>query len=300
VTTGVISAKGRAIGISNVSFENFLQTDAAINFGNSGGPLINLQGEVIGIATAINAGAENIGFAVPVNTLKEVLPQLRDKGKVSRGFLGIGIANLSYEQAQAWGLPGTDGALVQSVEEGKPAGKAGVQHGDVVLSVDGRKVKTTRDLIDYVSSRGPSSTVTLGIWRDGKTLDLKVRLEERPSDDEQVADADEPDDAEKGMEWLGMSYQSLSDNLRQSLGVPDTLTGGVIVTSVAPTSPLYEQRVRRNTVITEVNGRPVKTVDQFEKEVKSAKSKSYVRLYARQLGAQGQISPPFFAVVQVP
>lgn len=299
VTTGVISAKGRAIGISNISFENFLQTDAAINFGNSGGPLINLQGEVIGIATAINAGAENIGFAVPVNTLKEVLPQLRDKGKVSRGFLGIGIGNLSYEQAQAFGLAGTDGALVQSVEEGKPAGKAGVQHGDVVLTVDGRKVKTTRDLIDYVSSRGPNSTVTLGIWRDGKNLDLKVKLEERPSDDEQVADDDKPDDAEKGIEWLGMSYQGLGDNLRQSLGVPDNVSG-VIVTNVTPSSPLYEQRVRRNTVITEVNGRPVTTVEQFEKEVKSAKSKSYLRLYSRQLGAQGQVGPPFFAVVQVP
>src|SRR3954452_6597206 len=104
VTTGVISAKGRSTGISDGSFENFIQTDAAINFGNSGGPLINMQGQVVAIATAINYGAENIGFAVPVNTLKEVLPQLREKGKVSRGYLGIGIRNLDYNQAQAFGL----------------------------------------------------------------------------------------------------------------------------------------------------------------------------------------------------
>ena len=112
VTTGVVSAKGRSIGISDVSFENFIQTDAAINFGNSGGPLVNMQGQVVGIATAINCGAENIGFAVPVNTLKEILPQLREKGKVSRGYLGIQISNLDYEPAQAFGLESTEGALV--------------------------------------------------------------------------------------------------------------------------------------------------------------------------------------------
>ncbi len=133
VTTGVVSAKGRSIGISDASFENFIQTDAAINFGNSGGPLINMQGQVVGIATAINFGAENIGFAVPINTLKEILPQLREKGKVSRGYLGIGIRNLDYNQAQAWGLPNTDGALVQSVEPDTPAADAGVQHGDVIV-----------------------------------------------------------------------------------------------------------------------------------------------------------------------
>ena len=131
VTTGVISAKGRSIGISDASFENFIQTDAAINFGNSGGPLLNMQGQVVGIATAINWGAENIGFAVPVNTLKEVLPQLREKGKVSRGYLGLGVRNLDYTQAQAWGLKDTAGALVQTVENG-PAKDAGVEHGDVI------------------------------------------------------------------------------------------------------------------------------------------------------------------------
>src|SRR5688500_272991 len=112
VTTGVISAKGRSLGINDISFENFIQTDAAINFGNSGGPLVNMQGEVVGIATAINWGAENIGFAVPVNTLKEILPQLREKGKVSRGYLGIEIGNLGYESAQAFGLDKPEGALV--------------------------------------------------------------------------------------------------------------------------------------------------------------------------------------------
>ncbi len=182
VTTGVVSAKGRSIGISgDASFENFIQTDAAINFGNSGGPLINMQGQVVAIATAINYGAENIGFAVPVSTLKEILPQLREKGRVSRGYLGLGVRNLDYTQAQAWGLPGTDGALVQSVENNAPAKDAGIQHGDVILSVDGRKVKQTRDLINYVSAKGPNATVKLDVWRDGKTVQKQVKLRERPA-----------------------------------------------------------------------------------------------------------------------
>src|SRR5262249_25576959 len=152
VTTGVISAKGRSIGINNdISFENFLQTDAAINFGNSGGPLINLQGQVVGGASAINYGAENIGFTVPLTTLKEILPQLRDKGKVSRGYLGIAIGNLDWPHAQAFGLTSTDGALVGDVTAGTPAANAGIQHGDIITQVDGRHIKTTRDLIDYVS-----------------------------------------------------------------------------------------------------------------------------------------------------
>jgi serine protease Do len=297
VTTGVVSAKDRSIGISDASFENFIQTDAAINFGNSGGPLVNMRGEVVAIATAINWGAENIGFAVPVNTLKEILPQLRDKGRVSRGYLGIGINNLSYAQAQAWGLESTDGALVQSVEDDTPAAQAGIQHGDVILSVDGRKVKTTRDLINYVSNKGPSATVTLDVWRDGKTVQREVRLRERPDQDEQEADIRRPDTG-RGIDWLGIQYQDVTGSLRSAHGIPENVDG-VIVTSVAPTSPLYEQFVRPGAIITEVNGRKVGSVTEFEDAIKSAKPKSYVRLYA-QLFDQRGIPQPFFAVVQVP
>ncbi|MEA2604005.1 MAG: serine protease Do [Acidobacteriota bacterium] len=296
VTTGVVSAKGRSIGISDASFENFIQTDAAINFGNSGGPLINMQGQVVAIATAINFGAENIGFAVPVNTLKEVLPQLREKGKVSRGYLGIGIRNLDYNQAQAWGLTNTDGALVQSVEPDTPAADAGVQHGDVILSVDGRKVKTTRDLINYVSAKGPSASVNLEIFRDGKTLTRSVKLAERKTTTE-TAQERKPE-GRGGIDWLGIQYQDLSGALKQAHGIPDNVQG-IIVTSVAPTSPLYEQFVRAGSIITEVNGQPVKGVADFEKIIKGAKKGSYLRLYALQFDQRGQ-SQPFFAVVQAP
>jgi serine protease Do len=303
VTTGVVSAKGRSIGISgDASFENFIQTDAAINFGNSGGPLINMQGQVVAIATAINYGAENIGFAVPVSTLKEILPQLREKGRVSRGYLGLGVRNLDYTQAQAWGLPGTDGALVQSVEPNAPATDAGIQHGDVILSVDGRKVKQTRDLINYVSARGPNATVKLDVWRDGKTVQKQVKLRERPAgqDSEEDDATQAKPDGSRGVEWLGIQYQDLNSSLRSAHGIPQDVSG-VIVTSVAPTSPLYEQFVRPGSIITEINGQPIKGAGDFENAIKSAKPGAYLRFYALQFDPRGGQKPiPFFAVVQAP
>jgi serine protease Do len=300
VTTGVVSAKNRSIGISNASFENFIQTDAAINFGNSGGPLINMQGQVVGIATAINYGAENIGFAVPVSTLKDVLPQLRDKGRVSRGYLGLGVRTLDYTQAQAWGLPSAEGALVQSVENG-PAKDAGVLHGDVILSVDGRKVKQTRDLINYVSNKGPNSTVTLDVWRDGKMIQKQVKLRERPLDQEEGEEPARKPEGSSGIEWLGIQYQDLSGSLRGVQKIPEDVSG-IMVTNVSPTSPLYEQFVRPGSVITEVNGQPVKGVGDFERIIKSAKPGSYLRLYTLRFDQRSATGSPgsLFAVVQVP
>ncbi len=300
VTTGVVSAKGRSIGINDVSFENFIQTDAAINFGNSGGPLINLDGQVVGIATAINYGAENIGFAVPVNTLRGILPQLREKGKVSRGYLGIQIQNLDYQTSQAFGLPSTDGALVGNVDENTPAGKAGVQHGDIIVKVDGRKVATTRDLINYVSDKGPNATVTLGLLRNGQPLDRNVRLGERPTQSAQTEET--RPDRESGIDWLGLQYDDLTSEMRQGHGIPSGLKG-IIVTNVAPTSPLYDARVRPGDIITEINGQTVGSVGDFERTVKGAKSGSFLRLYVERLAPQqqgGGKPQPFWAVVKVP
>jgi len=300
VTTGVVSAKGRSIGISDISFENFIQTDAAINFGNSGGPLLNLDGQVIGIATAINYGAENIGFAVPVNTLRGILPQLKDKGKVSRGYLGIQIQNLDYQTSQAFGLPTTDGALVGSVDEDTPAGKAGVQHGDIIVGVDGRKVVNTRDLINYVSDKGPNASVTLSLLRNGQKVDRNVKLGERPSTKAQTEET--RPDRESGIDWLGLQYDDLTSEMRQGHGIPSDVKG-IVVTNVAPTSPLYDARVRPGDIITEVNGQPVNGIGDFEKVVKGAKSGSFLRLYVERPAAQqqgGGKPQPFWAVVKVP
>jgi serine protease Do len=298
VTTGVISAKGRSLGINDVSFENFLQTDAAINFGNSGGPLVNLQGQVVGIASAINYGAENIGFAVPVNTLKDILPQLREKGRVSRGYLGINIQNLDWPHAQAFGLSSTDGALVGEVVAGTPAADAGLEHGDVITAVDGRHIKTTRDLIDYVAAKGPHATVTLTVLRNGKSLERNVKLGERPTGNQQASN-DQRNEGNSGISWLGLQYQDLTQGIRSSYSLPGNVSG-VLVTNVAATSPLYDQAVRPGMIISEVNGHAIKDVGDFEREVGAAKSKSYLRLYTLRFGRRGESLNPFFAVVQVP
>ncbi|MEM6705622.1 MAG: trypsin-like peptidase domain-containing protein, partial [Acidobacteriota bacterium] len=168
VTVGVVSAKGRSIGITgpDSSFENFIQTDAAINRGNSGGPLVNTAGEVVGISTAMNYGAENIGFAVPVDTLKQILPQLRDDGRVRRGYLGVNIRDLQYRDMEAFGVESTDGALVTIVRNGTPAEKAGLEPGDIIVRVDEHEVERNRDLIDYVSGKAPGDKVRVEVWRD--------------------------------------------------------------------------------------------------------------------------------------
>jgi serine protease Do len=299
VTTGVVSAKGRSIGINDVSFEDFIQTDAAINFGNSGGPLVNMDGQVIAIATAINYGAENIGFAVPINILRDVLPQLRERGKVSRGYLGIEIQNLDYQTAQAFGLQKAEGALVGKVESDTPAGKAGIKHGDIITEVDGRHITTTHDLINYVSSKGPNASVSLGILRNGERMQRQVKLGERPTIDEQLA-SNQPRDTESGIDWMGLQYQDLSNGLRQMHNLPGEVRG-VWVTGVTPTSPLYDEGVRPGNVIVEVNGQEVNNAGDFERVVKAAKPGAFLRLYVLRITGQQNDKPqPFFAIVRVP
>jgi len=296
VTIGVVSAKGRSIGISDISFENFIQTDAAINFGNSGGPLVNTRGQVVGINTAINFGAENIGFAVPVNTLKQILPQLRESGRVRRGYLGIQISNLQFDEAQAFGLDEARGALVQTVEDDSPAKEAGIEHGDIILQVDEIQVQETRDLIDYVSQEAPGVTVTLEILRDGKRITREVELAERPGFVED--EPDQPDDAEGGIDWLGLQYQNLTPGLRQMHGIPEGVDGAW-VTNVEPDSPLWEENIRPGDILMEVNGQAVSGISDFEEIVEGQESGSFLRLYVRRYGQSGQ-SASFFAIVRVP
>jgi serine protease Do len=298
VTVGVVSAKGRSnLGITDISFENFIQTDAAINFGNSGGPLVNLHGEVVGIATAINYGAENIGFAVPVSTLKQILPQLRESGKVSRGYLGIQIRNLDYTHAEAFGLESTDGALVESVESDSPAGKSGITHGDVIVGVDGREVEDTRNLIEYVSSQPPGSSVELEVLRNGKRSTHKVKLGERPGS---ATEAEAPSGkAEGGIEWLGLGYQNLDSSIRSSHGIPGD-AHGVWITRIEPDSPLFEEGVQPGDVIAEVNGHEINGVDEFEQVVEDADEGSYLRFYVQRFDPRSGRAVAFFAPVRKP
>ena len=276
VTVGVISGKGRRAGISLAtrSFEDFLQTDAAINPGNSGGPLVNTRGEVIGINSAISTVGQNIGFAIPINVAKSLLPQLK-KGKVVRGFLGLQVAPVGHDLQEALGLKSTDGALVESVEKGLPGDKAGLKHGDVIVRIDDQPVKSTRDVIDYVSAKVPGSKVTVTFLRDGKEKSAVATLETRAVDDEATTPAEAQGEAK---EKLGMTIQDLAPALRSAYRI-DGSVKGVVVTHVKPVSPAADANLAEGDVVLEVNGSEIASVSDFRSEVKKAGDVRWLRLY---------------------
>jgi len=298
LTVGVISAKGRALGLSEQtrSFENFIQTDAAINFGNSGGPLLNIGGEVVGINTAIRGGAQGLGFATPINTAKRLLPQLRE-GKVTRGYLGMQIQEVSDQIASAFGLNETRGALVQSVEPGKPAAQAGIQAGDVITEIDGKTVHNNRELIDYISYLPVGSSVQVTVIRNGQKRNLTAKTAQRPMEGE-ASDDNAPSESGPTRNKLGMSVDELTPKLRQMYGVDDTLRG-VVVTSVKDVSAAGDANISEGDVISEVQGEKVSTVDQFRTAVDRLKSGQYARMYVTTPGRGGKgISG--YRVLQVP
>ena len=286
LTVGVVSAKGRALGLSTEtrSFENFIQTDAAINFGNSGGPLLNINGEVIGINTAIKGGgAQGLGFATPINTARRILTQLKT-GKVTRGYLGMGIVPVTDDVKEAFNLPESRGALVQTVEPGKPAEKAGIKPGDVVVDVDGHKVNTNRDLIDYISYLPVGSKVNISIIRDGQRKAITANTAERT----EVAEADttkESTEEAPARNKLGMSVQNLTPQLRQMYSIDDTLRG-VVVTSVKEVSAAGDV-LSEGDVISEVQGQKITNTDDFQKAINTTHSGQTIRVYVTTPGRGG-------------
>jgi len=298
LTVGVISAKGRALGLSEQtrSFENFIQTDAAINFGNSGGPLLNIAGEVIGINTAIRGNAQGLGFATPIATAKRLLPQLK-QGKVTRGYLGMQIQEVTDQIAQAFGLNETRGALVQSVEPGKPAAQAGLQAGDVIVEIDGRPIRNNRELIDYISYQPVGTNVQVTVLRNGQRRTLTAKTAQRPIEGEPT-DESEKNDAGPTRNKLGISTDELTPRLRQMYGIDDSLRG-VVVTSVKEVSAAGEANINEGDVISEVQGEKVNSVDQFRAAVDRVKSGQYIRMYVT-TPARGGRSFSGYRVLQVP
>ncbi|MFL6247538.1 MAG: Do family serine endopeptidase [Thermoanaerobaculia bacterium] len=288
LTVGVVSAKGRSLGLSleTSSFENFIQTDAAINFGNSGGPLLNIAGEVVGINTAIRGGgAQGIGFATPINTAKTLLPQLK-KGKVTRGYLGMNINDVTEEVREAFGLPEARGALVQAVTPGKPAAKAGIRNGDVVIEVNGKPIRNNRELIDTISYLPVGSEVQLTIIRNGKRQVVTAKTEERPPDgDTEEEETTSP--AEPVRDKLGLSVQELSSELRRQYGIAEDVRG-VVVTYVKNVSPAGEANLSEGDVISEVQGQPINSVADFRKAVENIKPGQRVRFYVTTSARGGQ------------
>jgi serine protease Do len=287
VTVGVISGKGRnpILSRATASFESLIQTDAAINFGNSGGPLVNVNGEVVGINTAI-ARAQNIGFAVPMNMAKRLMPQLR-KGKVVRGFLGVSIESIDRKLQETYDLKAPEGALVNSVEPGKPAEKAGLKHEDIITKVDDVPVKNNRDLIDYVSGKGPGTKVTIAYLRDGREKTAVATLEERPESGERPAKEQEDSKAGK-QKMLGLELDELSPQARRAYGLDREIQKGVLITHVKPVSPAGDANLQEGDVILEVNGAPVGSVDELQAQIRKAPKGKYIRFYIQRGGARGQ------------
>ncbi|HXK30934.1 MAG TPA: DegQ family serine endoprotease [Candidatus Binatia bacterium] len=258
VTSGIVSAKGRHIGQG--PYDNFIQTDASINPGNSGGPLINLRGEVIGINTAIfsrTGGNMGIGFAIPINLVKEVLPQLRGKGKVTRGFLGVLIQKVTPEIAESLGMDKGNGALVANVTKDGPADKAGVKVGDVIIEFDGKEVKDSSDLPIIVARTSVDRRARMKVLRDKKEITLTVSVGEL-KDEEVVASA-----PEKGE--LGLTVQRLTPQMAESLGLDKP--EGVVVTAIEPGSAADEAGIRRGDVIVEVDRKLIRNLDEYKKAV---------------------------------
>jgi serine protease Do len=267
-----VSAKGRHIGQG--PYDNFIQTDASINPGNSGGPLINMRGEVIGINTAIfsrSGGNIGIGFAIPINLVKELLPQLRGKGKVTRGYLGVLIQKVTPEIADSLGMDKGRGALVANVSKDGPAEKAGVKVGDVITEFDGKEIKDSGDLPIIVARTPVDRRVRMKVLRDKKELQLTVSVGEL-KDEEVVASA-----PEKGE--LGMTVQKLTPQIAESLGLEKA--DGVVVSAVDPGSVADEAGIRRGDVILEVDRKPIRSIDEYKKAVAGIRKGKGVLLLVR-------------------
>jgi serine protease Do len=296
-TSGIISAKGRKIGISQAtqSFENFLQTDAAINFGNSGGPLVNMRGEVIGVNTAISVQGQNIGFAVPINQFKDIRAQLQEKGKVVRGYMGVKIRDVDEEIAKAFGLETPKGALVESVEEDSPAEKAGLKHGDIVVKVDAVTVVKTSDLIQYVSSKAPGAKVKVTVIRKEKTQEFTITLTQRNAEGEteEGGDAEKPSSKGVAQEKLGLSVDEISDQSRRYYRLEEDVQG-LLVVGVKRVSKAADAGIREGDVLLEANGEELTKPSRLDAIVGDLKKGGYLRLYVLRPGARGA---SFYALI---
>ena len=282
VTAGVVSFVGRKL--FDPSLDDYIQTDAAINFGNSGGPLINAAGEVVGINSAISSRASNIGFAVPINQAIAVLPQLKEHGRVSRGFIGVGLTDITPPLQRALKLSVSEGAMVQDVRAGSPGERAGLRPYDIVVEVDGRQVANNEELIRNISARRPGTLARLEVLRDGRRQPVQVKLAERPPRDGDAAAAEElggrprPRLPEPIETPLGLSVRELERNVGGRSEVPGGVTG-VVISRVDPTGSAFQALLRRGLVIMEINKQPVESLADYQKIVSAAAPGDILAMY---------------------
>jgi serine protease Do len=266
VTAGIVSAKGRIIGSG--PYDDFIQTDASINPGNSGGPLFNLKGEVIGINTAVIQGGQGIGFATPIQLAKSVLDQLKEKGKVTRGWLGVYIQRLTPETAESLGIPGRQGALVSDVTSGGPAEKAGIRSGDVIVGFDGKEIRDQHDLPQVVALTKPGKSVEVRLLREGKetTVAVTIALME--------GEPGKPAGGHEISKDLGLTVQDITPEIAQRFEIGNTK--GVVVTGVADGTPAEDAGFNEGDIVRAILRQdkriPVTNAAEFAKLVKKFQS----------------------------
>ncbi len=282
VTAGIVSAKGRIIGAG--PYDEFIQTDASINPGNSGGPLLNLKGEVVGINTAIVSGGQGIGFAIPINVARDMLSQLKSKGKVARGWLGIVIQRMTPDIAKTFGISESEGALVADVMENSPAEKAGIKRGDLIISYNGKKIKDNETLPRLVATTEIGKKAKLVLIRDKRQMEVDVVVGELQEEGLKVSKKTE---VEKD---IGLVVQDITGEIAKHLNLKDKR--GVIVTDVIPGSPAQDADIRSGDVIREIARRPVRSVAEFKEVLKKSNVKEgIVMLIQRE-------NSTFYAVVR--
>jgi serine protease Do len=284
VTMGIISAKGRSTGVGDGSYEDFLQTDAPINHGNSGGALVNTKGELVGINSQILSNSDGnigIGFAIPANMAKSVMEQLRTKGKVTRAQLGVTVQQVTSEMAQSLGLKETGGAIISSVTAGSAAERAGLKQGDVITSFNGQAVHDFNTLRNRVAAAGPGTAADVAIVRDGAEKHVSVKLDE--ANPETSARRGQRDDSENSDDKaaLGVSVAPLTPELADRLGAPKNARG-IVVQDVAPDGRAADAGIRSGDIIESVNRQPVRTVDELRSALKASSDKPALLLINRE------------------
>ncbi len=272
VTAGIVSAKGRTIGSG--PYDDFIQTDASINPGNSGGPLLNMNGEVIGINTAIIAQGQGIGFAIPVNMAQGIVAQLKENGSVTRGWLGVGIQDLTPELAEYYGLNDKHGVLVSQVFNGDPAAKAGIKANDIIVAVDGKPVASSRELSSTIAGLAVGKKTEITFLRDGREKTVDVELAKRV-DKELVAKQDMEDNGE-----LGLKLTELTPEAARRFGYSED-EKGVLVVEVQPDSKADKAGVQPGDLVKEINRKPVDSVGELKSVLKKEKSGQETQLLVK-------------------
>jgi serine protease Do len=278
VTAGILSAKGRVIGSG--PYDNFLQTDASINPGNSGGPLIDMQGKVIGINTAIIASGQGIGFAIPINMASGIIEQLKSKGEVTRGWLGVVISDINDDVAEYYGVKDKKGAMVMEVIKGDPADLAGIQANDIILEVNDHKVETSRDLTNLVAGIPVGEKVKILVLRNNKKMTFTVDVAKRPDESKLASKSTEKG---HGEDELGIQVTNLTPEIAQRMNLSPT--EGVLVERVESGSKAEEAGVQAGDVIKEINHQAIKSAKDYSSQISRLKKNDAVQMFIWRMNA---------------